>query len=126
MVSSSLCIFLVAENGAATPGCAAWASHCGDFSCCGTRALGSLAAVVVPHGLGDRCDLPEPGIKPESPARAGRLIHCPTRDVRSFSVFYIEDETGSDSDVFSARICPGAMQTEKAAISGNTQDLRRR
>ena len=61
-----------------------------------------------------------------SPAWAGGLIHGPTRDMRSFPVFYIEDERGSDSDVFSVRICPGVMQIEKAAISANTQDPRRR
>ena len=114
--------FLAAENGAA-PGCAAGASHCRDSSCCRTRALGSPAAVVVTCRLRDRCNLPKPGIEPVSPARAGGLIHCPTRDIRSLSLFHIEDETGSDSDVFSVRICPGAMHTEKAVISRNTQHL---
>ena len=27
--------------------CGAWASHCGGFSCCGARALGAWASVVV-------------------------------------------------------------------------------
>ena len=27
------------------------ASHCGGFSCCGARALGTWASVVVAHGL---------------------------------------------------------------------------
>ena len=31
--------------------CGARASHCGGFSCCGTRALGARASVVVAHGL---------------------------------------------------------------------------
>ena len=31
--------------------CGAWAPHCGDFSCCGARALGAWASVVVAHGL---------------------------------------------------------------------------
>ena len=31
--------------------CGAWASHCGGFSCCGARALGARASVVVAHGL---------------------------------------------------------------------------
>ena len=31
--------------------CSAWASHCGGFSCCGARALGARASVVVAHGL---------------------------------------------------------------------------
>ena len=31
--------------------CGARASHCGGFSCCGARALGAQASVVVAHGL---------------------------------------------------------------------------
>ena len=31
--------------------CSARASHCGGFSCCGAQALGTLASVVVTHGL---------------------------------------------------------------------------
>ena len=31
--------------------CGEWASHCGGFSCCGARALGSRASVVVARGL---------------------------------------------------------------------------
>ena len=31
--------------------CSAWASHCGGFSCCGARALGGQASVVVALGL---------------------------------------------------------------------------
>ena len=31
--------------------CGAQASHCGGFSCCGTRALGAQASVVVARGL---------------------------------------------------------------------------
>ena len=31
--------------------CGAWASHCGGFSCCGARALGGRASVVVACGL---------------------------------------------------------------------------
>ena len=31
--------------------CGAWASHCGGFSCCGARALGTQASVVVARGL---------------------------------------------------------------------------
>ena len=36
--------------------CGARASHCGGFSCCGARALGARASVVVAHGLSS-CDL---------------------------------------------------------------------
>ena len=35
----------------ATVRCGAWASHCGGFSCCGARALGMWASVVVARGL---------------------------------------------------------------------------
>ena len=42
---------LVAVSGGATLCCAAWASHCGGFSCCGAPALGSWASIVVAHGL---------------------------------------------------------------------------
>ena len=31
--------------------CCAQASHCGGFSCCGARALGARASVVVARGL---------------------------------------------------------------------------
>ena len=41
---------LVAASGA-TLCCCAQASHCGGFSCCGARALGARASVVVTHGL---------------------------------------------------------------------------
>ena len=35
----------------ATLHCGVQASHCGGFSCCGARALGMWASVVVVHGL---------------------------------------------------------------------------
>ena len=38
------------EQGA-TLRCCAQASHRGGFSCCGARALGAWASVVVAHGL---------------------------------------------------------------------------
>ena len=41
---------LVAVSGA-TLHCSAWASHCRGFSCCGARALGARASVVVARGL---------------------------------------------------------------------------
>ena len=31
--------------------CSAWSSHCGGFSCCRARALGTQASVVVVHRL---------------------------------------------------------------------------
>ena len=71
-------------------------SHCVGFSCCGARALGTRASVVVAHGLsscgsqalerrlsscGARAlllcgmwDLPGPGLKPVSPALAGGFL----------------------------------------------------
>ena len=36
---------------AATVRCGVWASHCGGFSCCGARDLGTWASVVVARGL---------------------------------------------------------------------------
>ena len=72
------------------------ASYCGGFSCCGARALGAGASVVVVHGLsscgsqvlesrlsscGARAqllcgmwDLPGPGLKPVSPTLTGRFL----------------------------------------------------
>ena len=41
---------LVVASGA-TFCCGAQGSHCGGFSCCGARALGMRASVVVVHGL---------------------------------------------------------------------------
>ena len=35
----------------ATLRCGVWASHCRGFSCCGARALGVWASVVVARGL---------------------------------------------------------------------------
>ena len=77
----------------ATLRCGAWASHCSGFSCCGARALGSWASVVVAHRLsscGSRAlehslnscgtraeflrgmwDLPGAGLAPVSPALTG-------------------------------------------------------
>ena len=43
--------FLQLWQAGASLRCCAWASHCGDFSCCGARALGAQASVVVAHGL---------------------------------------------------------------------------
>ena len=76
--------------------CGAWASHCSGFSCCGARALGVRASVVVAHRLsscgswalehrlsscGARVslllsmwDLPRPGLEPMSPVLAGRFL----------------------------------------------------
>ena len=69
--------------------CGAQASHCGGFFCCGARALGVRASVVVACGLsscgswalerrfsscGGMWDLPGPGIEPVSPALAGGFL----------------------------------------------------
>ena len=43
--------FLQLPRAGTTLCCGAWASHCGGFSCCGARALGTRASVVVAHGL---------------------------------------------------------------------------
>ena len=88
--------FLQLQRMGATLPCGAQASHCGGFSCCGARALGTRASVAVAWGLsscGSRVlecrlsscgaraqllrgmwDLPGPGLEPVSPALAGGLL----------------------------------------------------
>ena len=80
----------------ATLHCGVQASHCRGFSCCGAQTLGARASIVVAHGLGccgsqalerrlsssgtqaqllcSMWDLPRPGLKPMSPALAGRFL----------------------------------------------------
>ena len=63
--------------------CSALASHCSGLSCCGARAPGVRASAVVARGLSScgawaqfvhgMWDPPGPGIKPVSPALAGRF-----------------------------------------------------
>ena len=87
---------LVAASGGATLCCGAQAPHCSGFSCCGARALGAWASVVVARGLsscGSRAlerrlgscgartqllcgmwDLPRPGLEPVTPALAGGFL----------------------------------------------------
>ena len=43
--------FLQLQRAGATLRCGVRASHCGGFSCCRARALGTRASVVVAHGL---------------------------------------------------------------------------
>ena len=88
--------FLQLQQAGATLRCVARASHCGGFSCCGARALGTWASVVVARGLsscgswalqrrlsscGARAqllrgmwDLPRAGLEPVSPALAGGFL----------------------------------------------------
>ena len=68
--------FLSLQRAGATLRCGAQASHCGGFSCCGARALGTQASVVVAHGLScsAACLVPRPGTEPVSPTLAGRLL----------------------------------------------------
>ena len=57
--------------------CGAWASHCGGFSCCRTRALGQVgfsSCGTWAQLLGSMWNLAGPGIKLVSPALAGRLL----------------------------------------------------
>ena len=80
----------------ATLPCGVRASHCSGFSCCGARALGAPASVVVARGLnscGSRAlehrlsscgartlllrgmwDLPGPELEPMFPALAGGFL----------------------------------------------------
>ena len=93
----------------ATLRCGAWASHCGGFSCCGARALGAQASVVVAHRLSScgwralerrlsSCgawasllrgmwDLPRPGLGPMSPALAGRFLSIAPRGKPQLKTF---------------------------------------
>ena len=88
--------FLQLRRAGATPRCSARASHCSGFSCCGARALGTRASVVVACRLsscGSRalerrfssCGtralllrgmwyLPGPGLEPTSPALADGFL----------------------------------------------------
>ena len=87
--------FSCGERGA-TLHCGERSSHYGGFSCCGARALGTWASVVVAHGLsscgswalerrlrscGARAqllrgmwDLPRPGLEPMSAALVGGFL----------------------------------------------------
>ena len=54
----------------------AWASLCSDFSCCGAQALehelsSCSAQALLLQGM---WDLPQPGIKPMSPALVGGFL----------------------------------------------------
>ena len=82
--------FLQLPQAGATLHCGARTSHYSGFSCCGARALGAQASVVVARGLqsagsvvvahGLSCstagmwDLPGPGFEPVSPALAGGFL----------------------------------------------------
>ena len=88
--------FLQLWRAGATLRCGAQASHCGGFSCCGARALGKRASVVVARRLcscGSQAlerrlsscgaqalllhgvwDFPGPELKPVSPALAGGFL----------------------------------------------------
>ena len=94
-VFATACGSLQLRRAGATPHCSVQASHCSGLSCCRARALGVRASVVVARGLsscgsqalecrpsscGARAQLlrsmwdpPGPGLKPMSPALAGRL-----------------------------------------------------
>ena len=65
--------FLLLRWAGATLHCGAWASHCGGFSCCGARALGTRTHVGSSRA---RARTRDPCI--------GRQIlnHCATREVR--------------------------------------------
>ena len=88
--------FLQLQQAGATLHCGARVSHCRGFSCCGARAVGTRASVVVAHGLSScglqalehrlsSCgaqaqllhgtwDPPRPGLKSVSPALAGVFL----------------------------------------------------
>ena len=111
---------LVGGRWGATLHCGAWASHCSGFSCCGARVLGTWASVVVAHRL-NSCgaqaylfrgtwDLTRPGLKPVSPALAGRfLTTVPPGKSWLFSwcwkLFKSFCSCCSDSEVFKLFLC---------------------
>ena len=73
--------FLQLWRAGTTLRCDAQASHCGGFSCCGSRALGVQALEHRLSSCGARAqlfcgmwDLPRPGLKPVSPALAGGFL----------------------------------------------------
>ena len=94
--------FLQLQRSGATLHCSAW-TYCGGFSCCGARALGARASVVVACGLsscGSRAqllrgmwDLPRPGLEPVSPALAGRFLTTTPPGKSPLHIF--KDQTGS-------------------------------
>ena len=96
--------FLQLRRAGATLHCGAWASHCGGFSCCGARALGARASVVVARGLQSAgsvvvaTGLVAPrhvgsswtGARTRVPCIGRRiLIHCATREVSKGVNFYL-------------------------------------
>ena len=94
--------------------CGVRASHCGGLSCCGARALGVRASVVLARKLsshGSRAlecrlsscgaraqllrgmwDPPGPGIEPMSPALAGGFLTTATREVPGFLFYSLNGE----------------------------------
>ena len=92
----AVCGLSVVAVSRATLCCSARASHCNGFSCCGARALGAWASIVVAHGLsscGSRAlertlsscgaqanllrgmwGLPGPGLEPVFLALAGEFL----------------------------------------------------
>ena len=102
---------LVAARGT-TLCCAARASHCGGFSCCGAPALGAWA---VEHRLSScdsqaqllcgMWDLPGPGIESMYLALAGRLLTTapPGKSLIFFKVFpisYIQLSSGNKYPIY--------------------------
>ena len=108
----------------ATLRCGARASHCGGFSCCGARALGAQASVVVARGLSScgswalECRLSSlwctglvaPWHVGSSRTRArtrvpciGRQIlnHCTTREVAYVKLYLGQNEDCSPGDSIS-------------------------
>ena len=101
----------------ATLHCVAQASYCGGFSCCGAWALGARASVVAARGLsscGSRAsllrrvwDLPGPGLKPVSPALAGRFLTTTPPGKSSSSVLFLR--RFDHSELNGVGCCPEAL-----------------
>ena len=94
--SSLLCVgFLQLWRAGATLCCGAQASHCSGFFCCGARALGAQASVVVARGLQSTGSVVAPRHVGSSQTRArtrvsciGRRIlnHCAIREAQIVSI----------------------------------------
>ena len=109
----------------ATLRCGAWASHCGGFSCCGARALGTQASVAVACRLHQswHMGLVAPWHVESSRTRArtrvpcigGQILnHCATREVRHFSV--LKFNLGASLVAQWLRFCLSVQETRVPAL----------
>ena len=95
--------FLWLRRAGAILRCGVWASHCGGFSCCGARAVGARASVVVAHGLScsAACGIfPEQGSNPcplhwqadseKEQSRLVKLVNCLQKCMQQEKCYHIQ------------------------------------